>query len=325
MKIGLVINHGFMTTAVTGMIDVFQMAQNTANRLGIAGAIQWQLIGVDSLSVSSGQGITFDCQRTLANVGHLDAVVFNGYQDTSDANLLAQADQLAGQLPNLLRLFLNCQYVVAGCNAVAVLGKLGLLDGKHVTSSWWLDKFFAQHCPRVTADTDQALVVDGKFITGGATLSFLSIACYLIEQAYGDELADYVSRFLLIERQPIVQSRYKFLAALPAHHDKVLKQVEQHVLSNLRHDLSLHKLAQMACVSERTLIRKFKKNLAMTPKQFIQQARIELCCRLLSQTDKTIEQIALSVGYQNSQALQKIFLQRQGQSMSAYRQARDDH
>lgn len=321
MKIGLVINNGFMTTALTGIIDVLQMANNTAQGMGHQAQLTWQLIGVNELTVTSGQGFRFECQATLATCAHLDTIIFLGFQQTDENNLLAQSSLMAEQLPHLVRLLLKTQYVLAGCNAVAVLAKLGLLDGKQVTSSWWLDAFFARHCPRVQIDSDQSLVIDGKFITSGTTLSFLALACHMVELTFDAQVAEKVSRYLLIERQPIVQSRYKLLSALPAHHDKQLKQIERHIIENLTAPLALPSLACIANVSERTLIRKFKNNLGMTPKKFIQQARIERCCQLLQQTDKTNDQIALAVGYQNTQALQKLFQTRQGQSMNAYRRS----
>ena len=59
-------------------------------------------------------------------------------------------------------------------------------------------------------------------------------------------------------------------------------------------------LAQLLCVSERQLFRKFKAQTNMSPKQYLRQCRLKQAKECIMKGDyQTVNELAYSVGYEN--------------------------
>ncbi|GLS26186.1 hybrid sensor histidine kinase/response regulator [Marinibactrum halimedae] len=78
-------------------------------------------------------------------------------------------------------------------------------------------------------------------------------------------------------------------------------------------NLSVQKLAEVACLSERQLLRKFKDNLGQTPSEVIIDVRLKESKRLLEQGSK-IGQVALEVGFSAVSQYSRQFKKRYGLS-----------
>ncbi len=63
----------------------------------------------------------------------------------------------------------------------------------------------------------------------------------------------------------------------------------------------------------------FKKNMDTTPADFISQQRLARACRLLLHSDKTVAEIAFSVGFSEAAYFTKVFSKKLGLSPSEYR------
>lgn len=64
---------------------------------------------------------------------------------------------------------------------------------------------------------------------------------------------------------------------------------------------------QVAMMSSRSFSRHFKLHLGVTPSEFLLRARLDLVCRLLTETDLPVEKIARRCGVGNGDRLGKIF------------------
>lgn len=84
-------------------------------------------------------------------------------------------------------------------------------------------------------------------------------------------------------------------------------------------DLSIEKVNQHTGVSVYKISGLLKKHLNVSFKQYLNQVRIEEAKHLLSSTDRTITEIALMVGYNNTTHFNRIFKQSAGISPKEYR------
>lgn len=80
------------------------------------------------------------------------------------------------------------------------------------------------------------------------------------------------------------------------------------------------KIANAATTSERTLIRRYKSVLDMSPTKYLQQLRIARARELLESTVYPVSKISWDVGYEDVNSLRKQFKDIVGLTPSEYRQ-----
>ena len=98
-----------------------------------------------------------------------------------------------------------------------------------------------------------------------------------------------------------------------------LKLVLEYVHNHLGEDLSLEHLASLANMSMYHFARTFKESVGIPPHKYITQSRIEKAKDLLKQSDKSISEIALDLGYRINHFTQ-VFKRTAGCSPSQFRQ-----
>ena len=86
-----------------------------------------------------------------------------------------------------------------------------------------------------------------------------------------------------------------------------LIEVKDYIHAHLHQELKLLDLAAIAQMSPYHFLRLFKQSLGMTPHQYILQSRIEKAKHLLCHSDRTIAEIALSVGFCDQSHLTRYF------------------
>lgn len=92
-----------------------------------------------------------------------------------------------------------------------------------------------------------------------------------------------------------------------------------YVLENLSGDIRMAEAAKLALMSEPTFSKYFKKASGMTFSTLVRRLRIANACRLLQQTDTSVAEISLAVGYGNLANFNRQFLKETGLSPTAYR------
>lgn len=71
--------------------------------------------------------------------------------------------------------------------------------------------------------------------------------------------------------------------------------------------LTLEQIAASASVSQREVLRTFRKGLQTTPFQYLTEIRIRMACRLLRDTNRQITDIALDCGFSSASYFGKVF------------------
>lgn len=97
----------------------------------------------------------------------------------------------------------------------------------------------------------------------------------------------------------------------------LLVWLEEH----LSEDLPLAAVARRAAMSPRTLSRRFRESVGMTPARWIAEARVRRAQRLLETTQLSVERVASEAGFGSSAVLRERFGRIVGVSPLAYRRA----
>jgi transcriptional regulator GlxA family with amidase domain len=78
-------------------------------------------------------------------------------------------------------------------------------------------------------------------------------------------------------------------------------------------------LARIACVSEAHFIRTFRATFGETPHRYLQRRRVERSMSLLRETDRTLTDICMSVGFSSLGTFSRTFRDIVGEPPSSYR------
>jgi AraC-like DNA-binding protein len=83
--------------------------------------------------------------------------------------------------------------------------------------------------------------------------------------------------------------------------------------------LDIASLARIAHVSEAHFIRTFRATFGETPHRYLQRRRVERAMFLLCQTDRTVTEVCLDVGFTSLGTFSRTFSSIVGESPTAYR------
>ena len=100
---------------------------------------------------------------------------------------------------------------------------------------------------------------------------------------------------------------------------KPIRIIKKYIEENYMQEINLGQLAQMVDMNASYLSSIFKKETGMTYSEYLVSCRIEQACKMLVETNKSINDIALKSGYQNARYFSKQFTKQIGLKPSEYR------
>ncbi len=133
---------------------------------------------------------------------------------------------------------------------------------------------------------------------------------------YVEAAAQMLAVHLLREHGAINHRIPEYRGGLPGNR---LYRVNEYIKTHLNTDLCLDDLAQQAEMSTYHFCRLFKQSTGESPNQYILRLRVEEAKRLLKETNFSVLEVALSVGYNSPSHLAVQFKRLTGMPPSAYR------
>lgn len=246
--------------------------------------------------------------------------------DTIDLLLVAggpgcvAASQDQRLLQSLRALEPRCRKMGSICTGSTVLVASGVTNGHRVATHWYEAKRLQADAGNVLVDSDAIFTNSGKFWTSAGMLAGLDLALALIELDHGRQLALDVARFLVIAARR-KGGQHQFSTQLRAEFtdDPRIRRVQLHIYENPSSIHSLKQLAERAAMSERNLLRTFKRVTRTTLGQYIEEVRLSRARELLERTRLGTQQVAAASGFGTAANLRRIFARRLAVSPSGYR------
>lgn len=134
---------------------------------------------------------------------------------------------------------------------------------------------------------------------------------------FGDIAAQEIASNLLRPvEQRYTQSMWAFreLSASPS-----IRMSAQRLRAQSVNRISIANAAQAAAMSERNFLRRFKKEIGVTPTEFVQHVRLERACHMLVHTTLPADKVARRTGFGSGERLAKLFRQRMLMSPTEFR------
>lgn len=297
--IGLVVFPNFQSLGLA-VASVFEYA----NILNKEKVYQFRLVSEEGGPVMTSHSFSVNTER-LSNSTY-DTLIVGGDNDCAlpSASLL----QYIHNAPSHIR------RIASICTGAFVLAEAGLLEGKHATTHWAHAANFRKQYPNVILDEDRIFVVDGQIWTSAGLTAGVDLALAIVEKDLGPELARMVARKLVVyQRRGGGQSQFSALLEMDAKSDRV-QMALNFARENLKADLSVDSLAEVARLSPRQFSRVFTEETGQSPAKAIERLRVESARLLLETTRHPIETIARESGFGDRERMRQAFLRAFGQA-----------
>jgi len=318
--------NGALATTITGVIDILSLT-----------GVSWQRIMHEEpepqfkVWLASADGLPIHC------INHLDISAHLSFDEVmQDPNLLddlfaiivptigSSIEHTLARNPEMIT-FLRWGYaqqlVIAGnCTGNFFLAEAGLLNGKRATTHWGYKAQFEARYPSIQLKADQLITVDGHVYCAGGGLAWFDLAIYIIEKEFGYDWALQTAKAFVIDYRRESQLSYGLSRLAQRHSDELIAKIQCYFEDHYNQPQALESISEQFNVSKRTLIRRFKAALNMTPYSYLQQVRIEVSQKLLAETQLTPEQVVHKVGYEDMSSFRRLFKQHAGLTLAEYRQ-----
>ncbi len=200
-----------------------------------------------------------------------------------------------------------------------ILAKAGLLDGRRVTTHWSRANDLARQHPEALLEPDALFLRDGPLCTAAGATAGIDLALALVEEDCGRGLALATAKELLVYlKRTGGQSQYCEHLSGHASSLPVIDCIQNYIALNLAAELGVEELAKRAGMSCRHFARVFTEQLGVTPRVYVEGARLDEARRLLSES-RSLDETALLTGFGNAATMRRAFLRRLATTPTTYR------
>jgi len=310
-------------SAIYGLVDVFAST----------GTLWRELVGdepgkrlirpkIVSLSLDAflcGNGIPVRPDLTIAMKSDADIVVIPELWLAPDDDLQQRYEDLKEWLRQRYR---AGNTIYSACSGAVLLAASGLLNGKEATSHWGYTDLFRRSFPDVRFVPEPNIVFadhTGRIVTAGGATSWHDLAIHIISRHCSPGEALHIAKVYLLQWHGDGQLPYASLVRRQPHADSVVRQAENWLADHFNEANPVAMVVAACGIPERSLKRRFKTATGSTVIDYVQNLRIEAAKRLLETSNRSAENIAATVGYENPAFFRKLFKRLTGLTAVQYR------
>ena len=311
-EIGLLIYPGAQSAAISGLTDLFTVANRLSAERGGPASRALRISHWQSNAESGQLERVFDTHR----VGHvpLAAVILPPSLDSEPCG-----DAFAAHVRWITAQHARGTVLCSiGCGAFLLAGA-GLLNGRTATTHWIHADRLAERFPEIHVDRDKLIIDDGDMITAGGVMAWVDLGLRLIYRWLGPSVMLATARFFVVDAAGREQRFYSSFAPRLHHGDGAILQIQHWLQLHYAQSLTVVALAACAKLGQRTFLRRFRQATGLKPIEYVQHLRIDKAREALEFSTLTINEIAWAVGYEDQGAFRKIFRRILGLSPGEYR------
>ncbi|SOY67218.1 Transcriptional regulator, AraC family with amidase-like domain [Cupriavidus taiwanensis] len=315
VRFGIVLLPNFTLTAFSGFVDMLRLSADDGDYSKPVRCV-WSVIGNTLAPVRASCGIQVAPWETFDEAEPFDYVVVVG-------GLLHSGPQAGPETLDFIRRAAAGGATIVGiCTGVFALMRAGVLQGHRACVSWFHYWDFMERFPSVDPNlliADRLFVIDRRRITCSGGRASIDVAAAILLRHFDHATVQKALRILLVGEMQKGNAPQPHPPGLePATHPKVKRAIllmEQHV----GRALPLEALACKLDLSPRQLERLFKAETGKSPQAFAKHVRLRTAAWLLTSSDRTVADIALSCGFADASHLGREFRKQFGVPPATYR------
>jgi len=221
--------------------------------------------------------------------------------------------------------FIN-QAIQQGCLVCSVgtgsylVAETGHLNGIQATTHWHYFDDFASNYPQVKLRRDQLITQSERIFCAGSVNSIADLMVYLAGKLFSPASARAVEN----QFSPEIRRRFTPHALTgvgDSHNDEKILDAQLYLRNRLQQRLQLSELADAVDLTPRTLTRRFKSAVGLSPGDYLNYLRMEEARTLLNHSNLSVADIAWSIGINDASQFSQRFKRDVGMTPRQYRQA----
>ena len=309
--------NGTTSTMITGPIDIFIMAGVLWNN--IIGKPENPYFDVEIVSTDGNEieclgNIQLKPHRAIKDVESTDLILISSIIDLEKSlNLHSNA------IPWLIKHYKKGAHIAGMCTGSLFLAATGLLDGKVATTHWGYVELFKKKFPDVILRPEKLITEDSNLLCSGASNACFDLSLYLVEKYCGHDVAINLAKSFLQDMGRSIQTPYSIFKFQKNHNDELIKNIQVWIEENYSKKIKIIDLAEKFGIGLRTFERRFKASTGDTPLVYIHRIRVQAAKKLLETNNKSFDEIAYKIGYENSGFFREIFKKYVGLCPGVYR------
>lgn len=317
-RIALALVPGFLDASLGVTLSIVQTANALRRAEGRPDALALALVAPPRAAVRSAAGLGVAAEP-LAAALRADLLLVPGAFIEGAAAMEAWLTHraIAPWLELLRDRDETARPMAASCAGTWVLAEAGVLNERPATTVWWMSAALRRRYPRVRLDMHPVVLSDGHITTAGAALAHTDLLLHLVARWADVQLAERCARMLLADLRD-VQTRHISLAWM-AEGDPLMRRACHWIDKHLAAAIDVEAIARTVHLSPRTLARRCRHALGVSPWRLVQRRRVESAVQLLRITTLPLEKIALRVGYADASALRALIRREFGTTPAALR------
>lgn len=315
VRVAILAFDGCMTSAVTGILDVLQIANQWAAQSPSGPASGFTTCVLSTCSTVTGSAGFAIPAEPLDATRPIDIAVVPPIFGPVAATLAANPTIVAW----LQRRSQQGAIVASVCAGAFFLAAAGLLAGRRATTNPLFAAAFQRQYPDTTLLLDRRIVDEGRVLSAGSTSAFLDLAVYLVDRFAGHAIAMATAKSLSIDKNHRSQLPYFLWFAARDHGDPAVLALQTWMEEHFASPITAAQLARKSAMSQRSLNRRFLSATTLTPTEYLHRLRVEAAKRFLETSDLNIDEITERVGYADSRSFSRLFRTGAGVSPREYR------
>lgn len=208
------------------------------------------------------------------------------------------------------------------CSGSAVLAETGLLNGHEISGHWAYRHMFAEHYPEVSWREDAIINLSAehkRLITTGGATSWQDLAIYLIERYCGLQHAIYTAKVHLLSTHTDGQLPFAAMTQQYQTSDAIISNSQSWIAENLSSPNPVTQMTERSGLKSRTFARRFREATNYQPIDYVQNLRIESAKNLLETENTSVDEISVTIGYEDPASFRRLFKRKVGITPALYR------
>ncbi|MEP1448852.1 MAG: helix-turn-helix domain-containing protein [Paraglaciecola sp.] len=209
--------------------------------------------------------------------------------------------------------------LASACTGSFLLANSELMKGRELTCHWASANLATQLFPKESFQINKLLIDHGDVISAGGSSAIAQLILYLMSREYSRELAVITAKIMLIEVNFEGQSRFAIFRPAHDHNDPLVLALQELLETKVSSPFDLTLFAKQQALSEKQVVRRFKKMTGETPLSYLQKMRIENVKMALESGAKSLNKTIWDVGYEDTTSFRRLFKKNTGLTMQEYR------
>ena len=317
-RVTILAPYNTMATTIFGPMDILNQAGRLWNHVKNTPQIPFfdvTIASADGKPIRSVNNILIQPHCSIQEIDRTDLIII------SSATYIEKILELNPELiPWLRHHFERGAHIASICTGVFLLAETGLLSGKSATLHWGFTELFRKKYPQVKLDQDQMYLDHGRLYCSAGVNAGMDLSLYLVEKFCGRQAAVESAKTMILDLGRKKQTPYDCSISTKNHGDPLMVKAQEWIEQHKTKVIDYEWLARELRMSRRTLERRFKQAVRMTPLEYLQKLRVEHAKQLLEDGTWTFNEITYQVGYEDISFFRKIFIRLTGLRPKEYQQ-----